>query len=349
METEYTTGKVPEHTMVKVSIFSCAMLLVLAALVLIFGNFRFSPSAAYHADFGSVSRLKAGQDVRIAGVRVGKVKHLAVRDGHVNVTFDVDKEYQLYTSTRAVIRYQDLVGARYLEIVAGPGELRKLPPGGTIAVSNTEPALDLDALLGGLRPVLSGLDGDKINEISSAVIELLQGKGATLADMLSSTGSFTSTLAARDELIGHVIDHLNTVLTTIDTRGAQLDTTIDELQRLVATLSAGREPIAGAIAPLASAQADLTAILQTSRRPLQRILENVRPLAAELNERQNDVNAVIDPLADAYLRMNALGAYGSFFNIYFCTVKLKINGPAGSDIYIPLGGTVNPNKGRCSW
>ena len=109
------------------------------------------------------------------------------------MAFNVDKRYQLYTSTRAVIRYQNLVGDRYLEITSGPGELRKLPPGATIAKQHTQPALDLDALLGGLRPVLKGLDGDKINEVSSAVIELLQGQGGALAELLADTGSFTPT------------------------------------------------------------------------------------------------------------------------------------------------------------
>ena len=92
--------------------------------------------------------------------------------------------YTLYSSTRAVIRYENLVGDRFLEITSGPGELRKLPPGGTINAQHTQPALDLDALLGGLRPVLKGLDADKVNTISSAIIELLQGQGGALSNVL---------------------------------------------------------------------------------------------------------------------------------------------------------------------
>ena len=127
-------------------------------------------------------------------------------DNTVDVTFDVNNRYQLYTSTRAVIRYENLVGDRFLEITSGPGDLRKLPAGGTISRDNTQPALDLDALLGGLQPVLKGLDGNKVNEVSNAVIELLQGQGGALSQMLSSTSSFTTDLAARDQLIGDVIN-----------------------------------------------------------------------------------------------------------------------------------------------
>ena len=143
--------------------------------------------------------------MRISGVPVGKVNDVKLNpDNTVDVAFNVNKRYQLYTSTRAVVRYQNLVGDRYLEITSGPGELRKLPPGSTIPKQNTEPALDLDALLGGLKPVLKGLDGAKINEVSNAVIELLQGQGGALSTLLSTTSAFTENLAARDQLIGDV-------------------------------------------------------------------------------------------------------------------------------------------------
>ncbi|HEV7853242.1 MAG TPA: MCE family protein, partial [Mycobacterium sp.] len=185
------------RTLLNVSIFTVAMLLVAAMLVVVFGEFRFASESKYHATFTDAARLKAGQDVRISGVPVGTVGSLKLNpDNTVDVAFQLDKKYQLYTSTRAVVRYENLVGDRYLEITAGPGELRKIAPGSTIPKENTAPALDLDALLGGLRPVLKGLDGGKINEVSSAVMELLQGQGGALSNLLSTTSAFTQNLAA---------------------------------------------------------------------------------------------------------------------------------------------------------
>ncbi|EID09851.1 MCE family protein [Mycolicibacterium phlei] len=336
-------------TLVKVSVFTVAMLLVAALLVVVFGEFRFTSEKGYHATFTDASRLKAGQDVRIAGVPVGTVNSVKLNpDNTVDVAFDIDKRYQLYTSTRAVVRYENLVGDRYLEIASGPGELRKLAPGATIPVTNTQPALDLDALLGGLRPVLKGLDGEKVNQVSNAVIELLQGQGGALTNLLSTTSAFTQNLAARDQLIGDVINHLNTVLETVDEKGTQFNAAVDQLQQLITGLAEGRDPIAGAIVPLASAENDLTDMLVKSRRPVQGVIENLRPFAQRVDERKADVNKVIEPLAENYLRLNALGAYGSFFNIFYCSTRLKINGPAGSDILIPMGGPPDPSKGRCA-
>jgi phospholipid/cholesterol/gamma-HCH transport system substrate-binding protein len=336
--------------MVKVGIFTVTMLLVAAGLVVIFGEFRFGPENTYHANFTDATRLKSGQKVRIAGVPVGSVKGLVLNPNNsVDVTFGVDKRYTLYSSTRALIRYENLVGDRFLEITAGPGELRKLRPGGSIDQQHTEPALDLDALLGGLRPVLKGLDADKVNTISSYVIELLQGQGGALSNLLADTNAFGSTLGARDQVIGDVITNLDSVLATVDAKGAQFSDTIDQLQKLITGLAEGRDAIAGAIPPLATTTSDLTDLLKHSRRPLQGTLENLRPLAGELNDRLPELNNDIEQLGEDYLRLSALGAYGAYFNIYFCSVSLKINGPAGSDIILPLGGQVDPSKGRCAF
>ena len=335
---------------VKVGIFTVTMLLVAAGLVVIFGEFRFGPSNTYHANFIDATRLKGGQKVRIAGVPVGTVKNVTLNPNNtVDVTFTVDKRYTLYSSTRAVIRYDNLVGDRFLEITSGPGELRKLRPGATIDQQHTQPALDLDALLGGLRPVLKGLDANKINTVSSYVIELLQGQGGALSNLLADTNAFGSTLGARDQMIGDVINNLNAVLTTVDAKGAQFSASVDELQKLITGLAHGRDAVAGAIPPLASTTSDLTEFLKRGRRPLQGNIENIRPLATEITDRMPEVNNDIEQLGEDYLRLSALGAYGAYFNIYFCSVSLKINGPAGSDIQIGMGGQVDPSKGRCAF
>ena len=189
-----------------------------------------------------------------------------------------------------MIRYENLVGDRFMEITSGPGELRKLPSGGMISINHTQPALDLDALLGGLRPVVKGLNGDQVNQISNAILELLQGEGGALSRLLSETGTFSQTLGDRYQVISEVIQNLNEVLGTIDEKSVEFDASVDELQKLVTGLAEGRDPIAGAIPPLASAETDLTDMLVNSRRPLQGVLENLRPLATELDNRKAEVN-----------------------------------------------------------
>ena len=284
----------------KVTAFTVVMLLVAAALVVVFGQFRFGAGERYHAQFADASRLKAGQDVRMAGLPVGKVDRVSLRpDNTVDVLFSVDSRYRLYTSTRAVIRYLNLTGDRYLELAFAAGELHVLAAGATIPLSNTQPAVDLDALLGGLRPVLKGLDGEKINAITAAVIDLLQGQGGTVSQLLSTTGNFTQNVSGRDQLIGDVVGNLNTVLGTVDSKSRQFSTSVDTLQNLLTGLAQDRDTLAGAIAPLAASSNELTQMLDRSRRPVQGVIENVRPFAQRVYERRTEVNTAIEPLADS--------------------------------------------------
>ena len=151
-------------------------------------------------------------------MEVGKVNKVRLVDGgrRVRVDFAVDRSLPLYQSTTAQIRYANLIGDRYLELKRGEGEGadRVLPPGGLIPLARTQPALDLDALIGGFRPVFRALDPEKVNTIASAIITVFQGQGGTINDILDQTAQLTSALADRDQAIGEVVKNLNTVLDT---------------------------------------------------------------------------------------------------------------------------------------
>jgi phospholipid/cholesterol/gamma-HCH transport system substrate-binding protein len=140
-------------TVVKLGIVSLVLLLFTALIVVVFGQMRFDRTNSYSAEFSTASGLRNGQFVRASGVEIGKVKNVKLIDNgrRVRVDFDVDRSVPLYQSTTAHIRYFNLIGDRYVELKRGEGEGadRVLPPGGFIPLSRTEPALDLDALIGG--------------------------------------------------------------------------------------------------------------------------------------------------------------------------------------------------------
>ncbi|WP_232075361.1 MCE family protein [Mycobacterium seoulense] len=135
---------------IKLGIVSLVLLLITVSIVVVFAQMRFNSTNSYHAEFRNATGLKNGQFVRAAGVEIGKVKDVRLIEGgqRVRVDFDVDRSIPLYQSTTAQIRYLNLFADRYLELKRGDGEGsdRVLPPGGSIPLSRTSPALDLDAL-----------------------------------------------------------------------------------------------------------------------------------------------------------------------------------------------------------
>lgn len=241
-------------TTVKLLIFTVVMAVIFAGLAIVFSQVRFSSSNGFHATFSDVSGLKSGDKVRIAGVPVGSVTGVSIGDSNqAEVEFDVDTKYSLMKSTKATVRYENLVGDRYMELLEGAGSTETLPSGGSIPVDQTSPALDLDLLLGGFKPLLRSLDPQQVNDLSGALLQVLQGQGGTLVSLLGNTSSFTSTLADRDQLIGDVITNLNDVLGTINDKGDQFSTTIDQLQQLVSGLAKDSGPIGNSITEIAGA------------------------------------------------------------------------------------------------
>ncbi|KBK37062.1 MCE-family protein Mce2C [Mycobacterium tuberculosis UT0038] len=216
-----TTG-----TTIKLGIVWLVLSVFTVMIIVVFGQVRFHHTTGYSAVFTHVSGLRAGQFVRAAGVEVGKVAKVTLIDGdkQVLVDFTVDRSLSLDQATTASIRYLNLIGDRYLELGRGHSGQR-LAPGATIPLEHTHPALDLDALLGGFRPLFQTLDPDKVNSIASSIITVFQGQGATINDILDQTASLTATLADRDHAIGEVVNNLNTVLATTVKHQTEFDRT----------------------------------------------------------------------------------------------------------------------------
>ena len=334
-------------TLVKLGIFSIVMALVFAGLVVVFSQARFASENAYNAVFSTASGMLPGDKVRIAGVQVGSVSSVKVGDDyHAKVEFDVDRKHTLLTSTRATIRYENLTGDRYLELLEGPGDNDPLPEGGTIDLNQTAPALDLDMLLGGFKPLLRGLDPAQVNDLTNALLQIFQGQGGTLVSLLNSSGSFTKTLAERDALIGSVIDNLNTVLQTIDDRGDQFADTIEELRRLVSGLAEDKDPIGDAIPRIAGATGDLSDLLAQARPDLQATIQQTGRLATNLDDGSDTIQYVLNELPGAYRKLTRIGSYGSFLQLYICQTNFLVDGPDGQPMHVKLPGP--QTTGRCA-
>ncbi|WP_433625158.1 MCE family protein [Nocardia sp. CA-120079] len=337
----------PRATTLKLTIFTLVMALVLAGLVVVFSQMRFARETGYHAVFTNSSGMLDGAKVRIAGVPVGSVTGVHVgKDNLAHVDFDVDSKYRLYTSTKATIRYENLVGDRYLELLEGPGSAKVMSKGSTIGLDRTSPALDLDMLLGGFKPLLRGLDPAQVNDLTEALLQVFQGQGGTLVALLNSSGSFAKTLADRDALIGSVIENLKTVLATIDDRDQQFATTLEELQRLVSGLAADKDPIGAALPRIAGATGDLTELLQQARPDLKTTIEQTGTLAATLDDGSDTVQWVLDRLPETYKKLVRIGSYGSFLNMYVCGTNFIVDGPDGKPMHITLPGM--QTTGRCA-
>ena len=196
--------------LVKLLVFIVVTTLATSVLVVLIGNISFTPKHDYKAVFVDATGVVKGDDIRIAGVKVGSVKDVEVVDRtRARVTFSVEETETLSKATHASIRYRNLVGQRYISLTDEIGDTGELEPGATIPVDQTTPALDLTVLFNGFKPLFQALSPTDINQLSYEIIQVFQGEGGTLEGLLAKTASVTNTLASRDQLIGDLIANLN--------------------------------------------------------------------------------------------------------------------------------------------
>ena len=219
---------------IKLGIFTIVSLLVTGLLAAIMGNIGFGSGEEYKAIFTTASSLEKGDDVRVAGVNVGEVKKVEHYErNNAVVTFRVKSDVPLTTASRAEVRFLNLVGDRYLALEEGAAQgAEKLEAGDTIPIDQTSPALDLTTLFNGFKPLFQALQPEQVNELSMNLVQVLQGEGGTIQGLLQKTASLTTTLADRDQLIGQVIDNLNTTLETVNSRSEQVTQLVVELEGL---------------------------------------------------------------------------------------------------------------------
>lgn len=330
----------------RVALFTVVCLVFTFTLVAVFGQLRFEDRTGYQAVFTNISGLKSGNFVRIAGVEVGKVGDLSLHhDGTVTVGFAIDKDIRLTEGTKAAVRYENLIGDRYLALDEAPGPPRRLPPGATIPLARTSPALDIDALIGGFRPLFRALDPDQVNALSGQLLRIFQGQGGTLASVLSQTSVLTSTLAGRSELIGELITNLNMVLHTFAARDHEFSDGVDKLAQLVEGLAQRKDDISTGLAYVNAAAGSITDLLVQARQPIKDVVHETDRMSGQVLVDRDYVDKLLKDLPDIYQVLARQGLNGDYFGFYFCEVLLKLNGKGGNPIFVKLLGQ---SSGRCT-
>ncbi len=331
--------------LVKLLIFAAVTIVLTGLLAQTLGALGFGRDTEYKARFTDVTGLLAGDDVRIAGVKVGKVTEVKlVHNKTAEVAFGVDRDVPVPATAHLQIRYRNLVGQRYISLTEGAGSAARLPAGATIPISQTQPSLDLTVLFNGFRPLFTALTPEDVNKFAYEIIQVFQGEGGTVTDLLKRTASLTNALADRDAVIGRVIDNLNDVLATLNARDRQLSEVIKQLQSFVSGLAADRTAIGQSLENIADL-ADATAGLVRDARPALRAdIAQLRTLATTLNANTSVIEGTLARLPVRTAALARTAAYGSWFNFFMCNFDGQVTVPGMGPV---SPSTFNSSEARC--
>jgi phospholipid/cholesterol/gamma-HCH transport system substrate-binding protein len=330
--------------LVKLLVFIVVTTLATSVLVVTIGNVSFSPKNEYQAEFVDATGVVEGDDVRIAGVKVGSVKDVEIVDRtRALVTFAVDESESLSNATHASIRYRNLVGQRYISLSDEIGDTGELEPGATIPVSRTTPALDLTVLFNGFKPLFQALSPADINQLSYEIVQVFQGEGGTLEGLLAHTASVTSTLASRDQVIGELIDNLNEVLDHIGDRDDQLSQLITTFRTFVGGLSEDRKAILGSLDETSDLSVETADLVSGIREPFVDDIHQLRRLSRNLDDGKAELDRALQVLPIKLNKVGRTAAYGSWFNFYLCHFQGRVRLPGGASVPVDY----NTGSDRC--
>ncbi len=319
--------------LVKLIIFMVVTSFLTFTLATTIGNIGFGGKTAYKAVFGDVTGLLPGNEIRIAGVRVGQVDGIELNDRQLAVVeFSLDNDRKIPESTIARLRYRNIVGERYVALTEGPGSAEPLREGATLPLAQTRNALDLTVLFNGFRPLFQALDPQTTNQAAFELIHTLQGEGGTLESLMARTASLTNTIADRDEVIGRVLENLEKVLATVDERGSELSDLIIQLRRLAAGFAEDRKAIGGSLDGISDLTAATAGLLNDVREPLSEDVTQLRRLSTTLDENKATIDRTLERLPPKLDLIIGTATYGSFFNFFLCGFDGRIILPSGEQM-----------------
>jgi phospholipid/cholesterol/gamma-HCH transport system substrate-binding protein len=329
--------------LIKLVIFLLVTTLATSLLVITIGNISFEGTREYKAQFADATGVVKGDDIRIAGVKVGTVKDVEVVDKtRAMVTFSVEKSTQLNASTHASIRYRNLVGQRYISLTQDAGETDVLAEGDTIPVDRTSPALDLTVLFNGFKPLFQALSPDDINKFSYEIVQVFQGEGGTLENLLGHTASITQTLADRDAVIGDLIDNLDFVLEHVADRDQQLSNLITNFRDLVTGLKDDREAILSSLDGISDLAVETAGLVEDLRAPFVEDIKQLRRFAANTDANKAELDRALQVLPIKLSKIGRTAIYGSWFNFYLCEFKGRVKLPA--NVTLPINYSVGAER-----
>jgi phospholipid/cholesterol/gamma-HCH transport system substrate-binding protein len=328
----------------KLLVFILVTTLATGVLVVTIGNLTFGETRGYKAEFVNATGVVKGDDIRVAGVKVGVVEDIEIVDRtRALISFTVDEDTAVTGGTFATIRYRNLVGQRYIALTQEIGDTARLPDEATIPVDRTKPALDLTVLFNGFKPLFQALSPTDVNKLSYEIVQVFQGESGTLEGLLQHTASVTSTLADRDEVISDLIDNLNQVLVHIGDRDEQLSRLIGSFRTLIGGLKDDRQAILGSLDEISDLSVETSSLLSGIRKPFVKDIEELREVAGNIDANKAELDRAMQVLPIKLEKVGRTAVYGSWFNFYLCEFQGRVKLPG--NLNVPV--SYQPGSDRC--
>lgn len=268
----------------------------------------------YSAAFTEAGGLRDGDDVRIAGVKVGEVKGVDLEGSHVRVDFRVTSDVSFGPQTAASVRIKTLLGEKYVSLEPrGTGQLKA---GSQIPLSRTVSSYDVISAFSDLTTTTERIDTDQLARSLDVLATEFKDTPANVRSALDGLSRLSATIGSRDDKLRELLRAANSVTGTVAQQNAVVDKLIDDADLLLAELDKRRDAIHTLFTNTSALAQQVTGLVRDNRAQLQPALQELKKVLAVLQKHEQDLQRTIDAMAP-FTRVfaNTLGT-GPWFDTY---------------------------------
>lgn len=299
--------------LVRIAVVGLAGALVVILLVVNFNRLPVLGAGLteYRAEFADASGLVEGEEVRVAGVKVGTVTDIALDGDKVVATFEVS-DVELGDRSTASIEVKTLLGQHHLAVT--PRGSTALREGATIPLRRTATPLNIVPAFNRLADQSAKIDTDQLARAFEALADVEEGTTPHVRDTLRGLGRLSRTVSSRDEELRELLARANQVSGVVAARDREFSQLLSSSLRVLAVLKQQRTAIDRVITGTSALSAQLTGLVRDNEADANVALKRLNGVLDVLRRNRAEIDRII-VVGDVYARefVNTVGT-GPWFD-----------------------------------
>ena len=313
----------------KFLVFAILCSVAAAWLVSVTGNLKrlpfFNDLVGYEVELTDASGLSVGDDVRLAGVAVGRVERITLERGRALVNFVVEPQVEITTSWEVGARWRNVIGQRYLYLYDIPGG-SQLDEGDRIPAERARPVADIGRFFNEITPFLRALDPEQQNKLLDALNEVIVGNEDRIQELVVDLGSLSSTVADQDAEIRTVLQQGNAFLGTYNERQSELQAFLTNLADVGSVLRVRNDELLGAVNDITEVQQHFGDLLRTNDAEIREVVDNVEFVTDTIGRNRAEFEEAVASTRAGLAVYMLISRWGQWFNVRAVAIQVQDNG-----------------------
>lgn len=298
--------------------FTVVCLIAAAYLIGVTGNLRriplLSSANIYEAVLDDVAGLVEGDDVRLAGVPVGRVRKMEVEQGLAVVTFDLDPDVRITDTWEVAARWRNVIGQRYLYLYPVEGGT-ELAEGDRLPLERSRRTADIGRFFNEITPLLRAIDPEQQNKLLDALNTALVGKEDRVQDLVRDLGSLGGTVADQEAEIRTVLREGSALLGEYNRREEELSRFLGDLAAVGGTLRARNDELLAAVTDIGTVQAELGDMVDRNNDEIVGVVDNIEFITDAIGEQRDEFALTMQNARDGFATYMLISRWGQWFNV----------------------------------